>query len=133
MLEKMLDPLHGETGQVGVIADLIVAARQLRHRNRDDFFVDTRFVLHAENADRSHRHDGPGDNPALVCDENIDRIAIAGQRVRNEPVIAGIAHRRVEKPIDDQRAGFLVDSYLIGSPPTGTSTITLTSRGDHSR
>src|SRR6266478_9659222 len=34
--------------------------------------------------------------------------------MRNEPVIAGIAHGGIEKPVDDKRAGFLVHLVFDG-------------------
>ena len=50
----------------------------------------------------------PGTMARVLAISTSQRVAVAGQRVRDEAVIAGIAHRRVEEAVDDQRAGFLV-------------------------
>ena len=47
--------------------------------------------------------------------------------MRDEPVISRIAHRRMRKQSTTRVPAFLSISYLIGSPPIGTSMITLTS------
>ena len=56
----------------------------------------------------------PGHDRARVADEHVDRVAVGRQGVRNEAVIAGIAHRRVEEAVDEQRAGGLVHLVLDG-------------------
>jgi hypothetical protein len=38
----------------------------------------------------------------------VDRVAVVGERMRHEAVIARIAHRRVQEPVDHQGAGRLV-------------------------
>jgi hypothetical protein len=53
--------------------------------------------------DHRARHDR-----ARVGDQNIDRIAVVGQRVRHETVVTRVAHRRVQKAIHNQRTGGLV-------------------------
>ena len=50
----------------------------------------------------------PGTIGAGIRDQHVDRVAVVGQRMRDEAVIAGIAHRRVQEAVDEQRAGILV-------------------------
>ena len=45
---------------------------------------------------------------ARVADQHVDRVAVARQRMRHEAVISGIAHRRIEEAVDEQRARRLV-------------------------
>lgn len=44
MGEKVLDLLHGDFGQFGIIFDLIVALRQSPTWHRDDLFITAEFV-----------------------------------------------------------------------------------------
>ena len=108
VLEEVLDLLQRDVGQVGVRLHLVVALRQLRRRHRDDLLVAAGFVFHEQHADRAHAHDGAGDDGAGVDDQHVAGIAVIGQRVRDEAVVPGVAHRRVEEAVDHQRAGFLV-------------------------
>ena len=64
---------------------------------------------HADKAAVYHRarRDGAG-----VGDDHVAGVAVARKRVRYEAVIAGIAHRRVKKPVNEQRAGLLVELVL---------------------
>jgi hypothetical protein len=39
-------------------------------------------------------------------------LAVGGRRVRHETVVAGECHRRIQEPIDDERAGILVELVL---------------------
>ena len=56
----------------------------------------------------AHAHDRARHDRAGVGDQHVAGIAVARQRVRDEAVIAGIAHRRIEEAVDHQRAGVLV-------------------------
>src|SRR6266404_281344 len=104
MFEEVLDLLACDRRQVSVFMDVLVAFGEARDGYGDDLFVTAAVIMHFQYADRSHvddgtRHDGPG-----VCDQNIDRIAIVGQGMRYEAIIAGIAHRRVKKPVNHERS-----------------------------
>ena len=108
VLEEVLDLLQRDVGQVGVVLHLVVALGQLRRGHRDDLLVAAGLVLHQEHADRAHVHDGAGHDRAGVGDQHVAGIAVVRQRVRDEAVIAGVAHRRIEEAVDHQRAGLLV-------------------------
>ncbi len=114
VLEEVLDLLEGDLRQIRVVVHLLVATRELRHRHGDDLLVAARLVLHLQHADRAHRHDRARHHAALVRDEHVARIAVVRQRVRNEPVIARVAHGRVEETVHDQRPGLLVHLVLDG-------------------
>jgi hypothetical protein len=93
------------------------------------FLVVSGFVLHEQRAHRTHTHDRACDDGARHDHDDVDRIAVARQRVRYEPVVAGIEHCRVEETIDPQRARNLVEFVLDRTPPCGISIRTLTSCG----
>ena len=86
-------------------------------------------VLHDEHTDWATIDHGAGHDHAGVADQHIDWVTVLRQRVRHESVVPRVPHRRVQEPIDEERAGDLSSSYLIGSPPTGTSMMTLMSFG----
>ena len=108
VLEEVLDLLQRDVGEVAVSLDLVVALGQLRGRHRDDLLVAAGLVFHQQHADGAHAHHGARHDRAGVGDQHVAGVAVAGQRMRDEAVIAGVAHRRIEEAIDHQRAGFLV-------------------------
>src|ERR1019366_5679317 len=112
VLEEVLDLPERDVGQIEVRLHTLIAERQARHRNSDDFFIAPCLVLHLEHAHRADGYDGPGHDATLVGDEHVAGVAIVGQRVRNKPVITGVTHRRVEKSIDDEGARRLVHLVL---------------------
>jgi len=71
-------------------------------------------VFHHQHADRADVDKATGNELAGVGHQHVDGIAVFGQRVRHEPVVAGIGHRRVQEAIHDQRARFLVHLVLDG-------------------
>jgi hypothetical protein len=78
----------------------------------DDLLVLPRLVLHEEHADRAHAHHGARRDRAGVRDEHVAGVAVARERVRDEAVIARVAHRRVEEAVDDERARRFVHLVL---------------------
>ena len=104
----MPDLLARDLGQIREVSHVLVAPRQMGRRHGDDLLVLSGIVLHDQDADRpdidhASRHQRPG-----VADQHVDRVAVVRQRMRYEAVIPRIGHRRVEEPVDDERAGFLV-------------------------
>jgi hypothetical protein len=71
-------------------------------------------IFHEKSADRASAHHRTGSNRAGVSDKNVARIAVGGERVWNEPIVAGIAHGRTEKPVDHEDTGGLVEFLLDG-------------------
>ena len=57
-------------------------------------------------------HDRPGDHRRTGGDQHVHRVAVVGQGVRDEAVVAGIAHRRVQEAVDVDRARVLVELVL---------------------
>ena len=112
MLEEVLDLLEGDVGEIGVIAHALVAPRQLDGRDCDHLLVAAAVILHDENADRPAVDHRTRHDRARIAHEHVDRIAVGGERVRNEAVVTGVAHGRVEKAIDEQRARSLVHLVL---------------------
>ncbi|EGE56063.1 hypothetical protein RHECNPAF_750022 [Rhizobium etli CNPAF512] len=114
VLEEVLDLLQRDLRKVRIILHLLIAQRQLRRRHGDDLLVLARIVFHLQDADRAHVDDAARNQRAGAGDQDVDRVAVFGQRVRHEAVIARIGHRRIEETIDDQGAGVLVHFILDG-------------------
>ncbi len=114
MLEEVLDLLDRDLRHVGVVEHLLVALGELGRGHRDDLLIAAAVVLHHQHADGTNVDVGAGHDGARVGDEHVDRVAVVGQRVRHEPVVAGIAHRGVQEAIDEQRARVLVHLVLDG-------------------
>src|SRR5262249_17410335 len=55
-----------------------------------------------------HGNDGPWNDRPGIGNEDVARVSVRRQRVRNESIVPRIAHRRIEEAVDDERSGFLV-------------------------
>ncbi len=104
----MLDLMQRDLRQVGVVLDLRVALGQLRRRHGQKLFVLPGLVAHDQNADDLTAHHRARNDRARIGDDDVAGVAVFGQCMRNEAVIAGIAHRGIEESVDEQRAGGLV-------------------------
>ena len=93
-----------------------IAARNIVRRNRENLLVEATIVLHDQNTDRTTVDDGAGHDHSGVADQHVDGVAIFGQRVRNEPVVARVPHRCIEEPIDEKGSGLLIELVLDGFP-----------------
>ena len=108
MREEVLDLPPDDFRQIGIVFHVRVALRKLRYRHGDNLLVAATLVRHLEYADRPHRDNGTGDDWPGISNQDVAGIAILGERVRDEAVVPGIAHGRIEKAVDDQRPRFLV-------------------------
>jgi hypothetical protein len=67
-----------------------------------------------KHADRQAANDSTRENGARVGDDHIARIAISGQRMRNEPVISRITYRGIEEAIHKRESCLLVEFAFDG-------------------
>ncbi|GEM_PF-4911485 len=67
-----------------------------------------------KHAGRQAANDSTRENGARVGDDHVARIAISGQRMRNEPVISRITHRGIEEAIHKQESCLLVEFAFDG-------------------
>src|SRR5215510_3135265 len=108
VLEEVLDLPDRDLRHLRIFGDVGVALGELRHRHRDDLFIAASVILHLEHTDRPHVDDGARHDRTRVGDQHVDRIAVLGQRMRHEAVIARIAHGGVQETIDHQGARSLI-------------------------
>src|SRR5262245_36063691 len=107
----LLEIMRGEVGDVEVLVMLGVVTR-----DGEDLVVRLTAIQHLEHADRAYVDLAPGERRLVDAHENVERISVLVQRARNEPVIAGIVHRRVQHAIELERTVFLVELVLVSAP-----------------
>ena len=80
-----------------VVVDLGVVG--LTDRDREDLVVGLPVVDHGEQPDRSRLHEAPREGRLGDEDQHVERVVVEGERPWYETVIAGIIHRRVQRPV----------------------------------
>ena len=91
-----------------------IDGRELVDRDRQQFFVTACLVDHFQHADWPAAHHDTRDQREWRNHQNIDRIAVVRQRVRNVAVVARIVHGRGHEAVDEQGACRLVQFILDG-------------------
>src|ERR1700722_6346272 len=77
-------------------------------RHRDDLVVQRSRIDHGHQADGARVHDGERHDRDLAQNQNVERIVILRQRLRNEAIVCGINHCGIQHPIHaDDAAGFI--------------------------
>jgi hypothetical protein len=64
--------------------------------------IGTHFVAHPQDAHDLATHKRARKDNGRVGNNDITRIAVSGQGMRNKAVIAGIARGRIEKTVDNE-------------------------------
>ena len=109
MGEEMLDLLHHDLGQITALTDLAIIREGGVDRHAKQLLIAAMLVFQIQHRDRARTHDATG-HEGRACDHQcVQRIAIGRQRVGHEAVIGGIAHRRVQDAVHEQRAAVLVE------------------------
>src|SRR5690554_380581 len=108
MGKEMLDLLHDDLRQVAAFANRAVIREGRIKRHAKQFFIAAMFVFKVQHRDRTTTHYTARHEWRARDDQSVEWITIGGQGMRNESVICGVAHRRVQDTIHEQRAGFLV-------------------------
>ena len=85
----------------------------IAERDRYDLFVRFTPVVHRDDPDRVNVHETERQKTFRTEDENVERIAVGGERVRNESVIRRIVRRRVQDPVEDQKTGLFVKFVFL--------------------
>jgi len=73
-------------------------------------------VAHSENAERAAIDLAAGKGRLVQQDENIERVAVFVQRARDEPVLAGVVHRRIKHAIQPEQARRLIQLVFVLAP-----------------
>ena len=84
--------------------------------NADQLVIELVLILHDHQADDAGLHEGQGIDRFGSQHEDIEGIAVVGEGLGNEAVVGGIIDRRVEDAIELQKARFLVELVLVGTP-----------------
>ena len=78
----------------------------------DDFMVRLAAIDHRHEADGAGVNDGERDDGFLAEHEDIERVIVFGERLRNEAVVRGIVDRRVENAVEFDEAARFVEFIL---------------------
>ena len=115
-LEEVLDLGHQLRGQVARRRRRPAQRGSLR-RDADHLGVLAGLVLHVQHADR------PGLDPharvhgVLEQHERVERVAVAAERVGDEPVVGGIGGGREQPAVEEDPAVVVVDLVLVAAAP----------------
>ena len=71
--------------------------------------------LHVQHADRPGLDPDARVHRVLEQHERVERIAVAAERVGDEPVVGGIGGGREQPPIEEHAAGLVVDLVLVAA------------------
>ena len=112
MRKEVLDLLKDDRGQVLGFPHVRIIGEGRIHGHTDQFFVAAMLVFQVQHADRAGAHHATGNEGRARDHQRVQRIAIGRKRVRHEAVIGGIAHRRMQDAVDEQRARCLVEFIL---------------------
>ena len=82
----------------------------------DDFVIDGAGIDHGHQTDGAGVHDGERGDGNLTKHQNVERIVILGERLRDEAIVCGIVHRGVKYAIHfDDAAGFVEFVFDAGA------------------
>jgi len=87
--EEVLDLLEGDVGQVGEILHLCVALGELGRRHSEQLSSPPASSSISSTPTMRQLMNAPGTNRAGVGDDDVARVTVVRQRVRDEAVIAG--------------------------------------------
>jgi hypothetical protein len=72
-------------------------------------------IGHVEHANRPRAHDAAGEGRLGDHDQHIERIAVLGHGVLDEPVVARVVHARIERPIEHEPMPHVVVLVLVAA------------------
>jgi hypothetical protein len=78
----------------------------------DDFVVLFAGIDHGHQADGAGVDDGQRDDRFLAEHEHVERVVVFGEGLRNETVVRGIVHGRIENAVEFDQATRLVEFVL---------------------
>jgi len=82
----------------------------------DDLMIGLAGVDHRHEADGAGVNDGERDDSFLAEDEDVERVVVFGEGLRDEAVIGGVVHSGVENAIEaDESAGFIEFIFHAGA------------------
>src|SRR3989441_3588481 len=122
-LEEVLDLPERMLRQIGDVEELVL--KGIVRRPRDDLSVRVAAVEHLEQADRAHVDLAPHEGRLPDQHEHVARIAVFGQRARDEPVVPRIVDRGVQHAVQPEQPRLLVKLVLVA-----TAARDLDDRGD---
>jgi hypothetical protein len=94
----------------------LVPAR-IAQGHADDLGVRALLVFHPEDPDRPGPHPAAGEDRFLQQHQGVQRVAVLGQRVRDEAIVGWVDRRREQPPVQMQHMPFVVELVLVAAAP----------------
>jgi hypothetical protein len=114
-IEEMMD-LAAQVDRHVIEVPHLVPAR-IAQGDADDLGIRALLVFHPEDPDRPGADPAPGEDRLLEQHQDIQRVAVLGQRVRNEAVVGRVDGRREQPPVQVQHMAFVIELVLVPAAP----------------
>ena len=112
VLEEVGNLVEQQGRHVGMRLHIAVHRRQLVDRHGQQLGILAGFVGHGQHADRAAADNDARGQREGADDQHVNRVAVAGDGVRDVAVVAGIVHGCGHEAIDENRAAVLVHFVL---------------------
>src|SRR5579884_1326193 len=109
--EEVRDLTQDMGVNLGIIPNIFVSRITLAHRQK--FLIVNTLIEHVEHTDGTNFHDAAGKARAIDQHEHVERIAVVAERTRQESVIAGEVHWRIQIAVETEDVQLLVVLILV--------------------
>ena len=113
-VEKVDDFFEDVRGQIGQMLNALKA--RVGGGDGQDLLIRAFLVAHHQDAQRPGGDQAAGKSRLGRNDENIQRVAVFGQRVANPAIIKRVKQRRIQRPIQLEDAQIMVIFVFVGRP-----------------
>jgi tetratricopeptide (TPR) repeat protein len=114
-LEEMLDLQPVKLGDV--VDVLQMRLPRVARRHAKDLVVRALLVGHREHADHPGGHQAAGESRLLKQHQGVKRVAVAAQRLVDEPVVGGVPSRGEQHSVKPDPAGAVINLVLVPVAP----------------
>src|SRR3954470_23575177 len=99
-----------------VVELLVRVPARILDRDAEHLVVDALVVLHAEQSDRLDVDHAAGERRLRHADDRVERVAVQAERLRDEPVVHRIDHRREQEAVELDHVFVVVELVLVAAP-----------------
>src|SRR5580692_2179076 len=114
-LEEVLDLQPVKLGHV--VDVLQVGLPRIARGHAQNLVVPALLFGHSEHADHPGGHQAAGETRLLKQHQGVKRVAVAAQRLIDEPVVGGVPSRREQHSVKPDPTGSVVDLVLVPVAP----------------
>ena len=113
-LEEMLDLVQEGEGHPVDVLD--VGPEGIAEGDAQDLLVLALLVRHPEQPDRTDQDVTARERGLADEHQGVERVAVRTERAVDEPVVRRVLHRREQHPVQEDRAGLVVELVLVPRP-----------------